>query len=84
MVAPAIQRGEEPLDYNALTALKIGDIVLAFHTGDETRTKAVFTVVLDHTFNEKVPNITAGFNLETLKNTSAGKSSIAKIQENTT
>ena len=67
MVAPAIQRGEEPLDYEALTSLKSGDIVLAYHTGDETRTKAVFTVVLDHSFHGKVPSILSGFNLETPK-----------------
>ena len=79
MVSPAIQRGEQPLDFNALTALSIGDIVLAYHTGDET-TKAVFTVVLDHSFHEKIPSITSGFNLETAKNTSAGNSSIAKYK----
>ena len=80
MVSPVIQRGEQPLDFNALTALSIGDIVLAYHTGDETRTKAVFTVVLDHSFHGKIPSITSGFNLETAKNTSAGNSSIAKYK----
>ena len=94
MISPAIQRCEEPLDYEykglveassvssheALTSLKIGDIVLAYHTGDETRTKAVFTVVLDHSFHGKVPSILSGFNLETPKNTSAGNLSIAKYK----
>ena len=81
MIAPALQRGEEPLDYEALVSLKIGDIVLAYHTGDETRTKAVFTVVLDHEFHGSNPNITAGFNLETPMNTSAGNLSIAKYKK---
>ena len=81
MIAPAIQRGEEPLDYEALVSIKIGDIVLAYHTGDETRTKAVFTVVLDHEFHGKNPHITAGFNLETPVNTSAGNLSIAQSKK---
>ena len=80
MVSPAIQRGEEPLDFNALTALSIGDIVLAYHVGDETRTKAVFTIVLDHSFAGTIPSINSGFNLETPKNTSAGNSSISKYK----
>ena len=81
MAAPAVQRGEEPLDFNAMISLKIGDIVLAYHTGDETRTRAVFTVVLDHEFHGSKPSITAGFNIETPVNTSAGNLSIAQYKK---
>ena len=74
--SPAIQRGEEPIDYNALIKVKIGDIVQAYHDGDDTRTNSVFVVVLDHTFSRN-PYITHGFNLET-EVTSAGNLKIAK------
>lgn len=80
IAAPAIQRDDEPLDFNAIISLKAGDIVLGYHTGDETRTKAVFTVVLDHTFNRGKQIITSGFNLET-DITSAGNLSIAKFKK---
>jgi hypothetical protein len=76
--APAVQRGEEPLDYNALVKLKIGDIVLGYNDSDTDRTKAVFMVVLDHTFDHN-PHITSGFNLETNQNTSAGNVKCAKF-----
>ena len=79
--APAILRGEEPLDYKALISLKAGDIVLAYKR--EQDTNAVFVIVLDHTFG-KHPVITAGFNLETQQNISAGKGNYAKWKRVTT
>jgi hypothetical protein len=74
--SPAIQRGEEPVDYNALIKLKTGDIVQAYHVADNTRTNSVFIVVLNHTFSRN-PYITHGFNLE-LEKTSAGNLKVAK------
>ena len=73
--APAILRGEEPLDYKALIALKVGDLVLAYKR--EQDTNAVFVMVLDHDFGRH-PSITAGFNMETQHNISAGKGKYAK------
>jgi rRNA-processing protein FCF1 len=80
IAAPAIQRDQEPLDYKSLVSLKIGDIVLGYHTGDETRTKAVFIVVLDHTLTREKQTVTSGFNLET-DNTSAGNLLVAKFKK---
>jgi len=74
--APAILRGEEPLDYKALIALKAGDIVLAYKHQEDRN--AVFVVVLDHEFSNGKPAITAGFNLETKTNISAGKGQYAR------
>ena len=75
--SPAIQRGEEPLDYNALIKVKIGDIVQAYSDTDSTRTSSIFIVVLDHTFSRN-PHITKGFNLE-IESTSAGNLMNAKF-----
>ena len=80
IAAPAVQRDQEPIDYKALVSLKVGDIVLGYHTGDEARTKAVFTVVLDHSLTREKQVITSGFNLET-DNTSAGNLSVAKFKK---
>jgi hypothetical protein len=74
--APAILRGEEPLDYKALISVKAGDTVLAYKRQEDR--SAVFVVVLDHEFTSGKPAITAGFNLETKKNISAGKGKYAK------
>ena len=42
--APAVLRGEEPLDYNSLISIKAGDIVLAYKR--EQDTNAVYVLVL--------------------------------------
>ena len=73
--APAVLRGEEPLDYNSLISIKAGDIVLAYKR--EQDTNAVYVLVLNHQFKRK-PAITAGFNLETKKYISAGKGQYPK------
>ena len=79
IASPAVLRGEEPLDFHALTKVKIGDIVLAYNTTDQTRSNAAFTVVLDHEFSRK-PAVTAGFNMETEQNQSAGKIIAARYE----
>ena len=74
--APAVLRGEEPLDYKALISIKAGDVVLAYKREEDR--SAVFVVVLDHEFSSGKPAVTAGFSLETKKSTSAGKGKYAK------